>query len=328
MKISFAASCAASTLLGFGAFAAVPAKAAADTLTLERIMADPDWIGAPIHDAFWSTDGKSVYYSLKRVGSTIADQHRLTLTDKADHLLAPGDAANADAPAVYDRSGKRAAFVRNGDVFVRELSGGRLLQITRTAENETDPQFSADGKQLGFRIGNDWFVHDFERALTAPVAAVRAEADPNAAPKADDMRDMQLRTFSTLKRLHEESEAAKKRAEELRSADATRPGAAFYLGEDVVIQATSLSPDARWLLVVTSPKTALRGREGKLTRYVTESGYEESETERLRVGRNPPASQSLLLLNLVDHSQHPLTFEHLPGINDDPLKAVREENAK
>jgi dipeptidyl aminopeptidase/acylaminoacyl peptidase len=328
MKISFAASCAASTLLGFGAFAAVPAKAAADTLTLERIMADPDWIGAPIHDAFWSTDGKSVYYSLKRVGSTIADQHRLTLTDKADHLLAPGDAANADAPAVYDRSGKRAAFVRNGDVFVRELSGGRLLQITRTAENETDPQFSADGKQLSFRIGNDWFVHDFERALTAPVAAVRAEADPNAAPKADDMRDMQLRTFSTLKRLHEESEAAKKRAEELRSADATRPGAAFYLGEDVVIQATSLSPDARWLLVVTSPKTALRGREGKLTRYVTESGYEESETERLRVGRNPPASQSLLLLNLVDHSQHPLTFEHLPGINDDPLKAVREENAK
>jgi dipeptidyl aminopeptidase/acylaminoacyl peptidase len=193
---------------------------------------------------------------------------------------------------------------------------------------EMDPQFSVDGRLLSFRVGNDWFVHDFSSSLTTPVGAIRAEADPNAAPKPDDLRDMQLRTFSTLKRLHDESEAARVHAEELRAADATRAGAPFYLGDDVVILSTSLSPDARWLLVVTSPKSAIRGREGKLTRYVTESGYEEFETERLRVGRNPPPPQALVLLNLADHSQHPLSFEHLPGINDDPLKSVRDENAK
>jgi dipeptidyl aminopeptidase/acylaminoacyl peptidase len=96
----------------------------------------------------------------------------------------------------------------------------------------------------------------------------------------------------------------------------------------VVIRGTELSPDARWLLVVTEPKAHVKGREGQLTRYVTESGYEEFEKERLRVGRNPPAAQSLLLLNLVDHSTHALSLEKLPGIYDDPLKAVREENAR
>ena len=135
-----------------------------------------------------------------------------------------------------------------------------------------------------------------------------------------------LRTFSTLKRLHDESEVGKKHAEELRKGDVTRAAAPFYLGEDVVIRDTELSPDARWLLVVTTPKSAAKGFEGKLTRYVTESGYEEFETERLRVGRNPPAPQSLVLLNLADHTVHALAVDNLPGIDDDPLKAIREEN--
>jgi dipeptidyl aminopeptidase/acylaminoacyl peptidase len=201
-----------------------------------------------------------------------------------------------------------------------------LQQITRTLQNEAAPQFSADGKLLSFRVDNDWFVHDFASGVTSPAAVVKAEKDPDAPPKADDLRDMQLRTFSTLKRLHDESAAGKKHAEELRRSDATRASAPFYLGDDVSIRDAELSPDARWLLVVTVPKSATKGFEGKLTRYVTESGYEEFESERVRVGRNPPAPQSLVLLNLVDHTAHALATGNLPGINDDPLKAVRDEN--
>ena len=67
----------------------------------------------------------------------------------------------------------------------------------------------------------------------------------------------------------------------------------FYLGDEVVIRGTELSPDARWLLVVTEPKSHVKGREGQLTRYVTESGYEEFEKERLRVGAQPARASIL-----------------------------------
>ena len=41
--------------------------------------------------------------------------------------------ANADgADPVFDRSHTRAAFVRDGDVFMREVASGRLMQVTRT----------------------------------------------------------------------------------------------------------------------------------------------------------------------------------------------------
>jgi len=281
-----------------------------------------------VRDAYWSTDGRTVYYSLKRSGSPISDLHRIDPASSKDKVVDAAAMADADAPAIYDRSGKRAAFIRNKDIFVRELAGARLTQITRTPQNKADPHFSADGRLLSFRVDNDWFVHDFGSGVTTPAAIVKAEKDPNAPPAADDLRDMQLRTFSTLKRLHDEKEAARLHDEELQKGDVTRPVLPFYLGDEVVIRGTELSPDARWLMVVTEPKAHVKGKEGQLTRYVTESGYEEFEKERLRVGRNPPAPQSLMLLNLTDHTMHALSLDNLPGIHDDPLKSVREENAK
>jgi len=234
--------------------------------------------------------------------------------------------ANADAPAVFDAAGKRAAFARNGDIFVRDVASGHLTQITRTPENEAAPQFSSDGRLLSFRVNNDWFVHDFGTGVTTPAAVIKTEKDPDAPPAPDPLRDVQMRRFSTLKRLHDESAISRKHAGDLRKGDVTRAPAPFYLGEDVIVLDTELSPDARWLILVTAPKSAAKGFEGKLTRYVTESGFEEFETERLRVGRNPPAPQSLVLLNLVDHTTHVLGVDSLPGIGDDPLKAIREEN--
>src|ERR1700722_7963533 len=302
------------------------ANAGPQEITLEKIMSNPDWMGPGASDAYWSVDGRAAYYSAKRIGSPIVDLHRVGISDGKDQAVEPNAMAGADSPAVFDRAGKRAAFARNGDIFVRDVAGGRLTQITRSLATGAAPQFSAEGRLVSFRAGNDWFVHDFGSGITMPAAVVKTEKDPDAPPKPDDLRDMQLRTFSTLKRLHDEGEINKKHAEESRKSDVTRAAAPYYLGEEVSIRDAELSPDARWLIVVTTPKSAAKGVEGKLTRYVTESGYEEFETERVRVGRNPPAPQSLLLLNLVDHSAHALNIDDLPGIGDDPLKAIREEN--
>jgi dipeptidyl aminopeptidase/acylaminoacyl peptidase len=309
------------------AAAAAPAGNGQPGLTLEKIMADPDWMGPAVRDAYWSADGRAVYYSLKRVGSPIVDLHRIDAAGAKDEVIDAAAMSNADGPALYDRAGKRAAFLRHRDVFVRDLNSGRLTQITRSPQAKSGLRFSADGKLLSFRADNEWFVHDFTDGVTALAAIVKAEKDPNS-PPADDLREMQLRTFSTLKKLHEEAEAERKHDEAMQKADSTRGVQPFYLGDEAAVVDTELSPDARWLLVVTQLKSHVKGREGQLTRYVTESGYEEFEKERLRVGRNPPAAQSLMLLNLADHTIHALSLEKLPGIYDDPLRAVREENAK
>jgi dipeptidyl aminopeptidase/acylaminoacyl peptidase len=312
---------------GVVALAAFSGVALAQTpLTLEKIMADPDWMGPAVREAYWAVDGKSAYYSLKRSGSPVSDMHRITLSDGKDSIVEGASLGNADGPAVFDKVGKHAAFIRNGDVFVRDAGGGKLQQITRGAHAGA-LQFSADGKLLSFRTNDEWCVHDFAADLTYQAAQLKTEKDPDRTPDFDDLREFQMRTFSTLRHLREDKDTLRRHDEELRKIDGSRPGLPFYLGDEVVVRATALSPDAKWMLVITAPKPSDSAHQGWLTHYVTESGFEESANVRARVGRKSAAPQSLLLLNLADHSVHPLKTNSLPGIGDDPLQSIRAENA-
>ena len=123
-------------------FVALPSQAA---LSLDQIMAEPDWIGAAVESPYWSTDGAAVYYALKREGSPVRDLHRIAVADGADRTLDAAELAGIDGKdAVFDQARRRAAFIRNGDVFVRDLASQRLIQVTRTTAEESAPQFSAD----------------------------------------------------------------------------------------------------------------------------------------------------------------------------------------
>jgi dipeptidyl aminopeptidase/acylaminoacyl peptidase len=313
----------ATCAIGVEAHAASPSS---ETVTLETVMADPDWIAARVQAPYWAPDGHAVYYSAKRAGSPLVDLHRIELGSGADRVVEGPALGGADAAPVYDSAGKHAAFIRNGDLFERRLGDLKLRQLTRTPALESAPQYSANGALLSYRSGKDWYVVDTATGLSSPAAVLKTEKDPDAEPPPEDLRDAQLRTFATLRKQRDDKLLQRQRADELRRVDPSRPPTPFYLGEDVKIEDSVLSPDARWLLVVTAPKSADKGRIGKLTRFVTDSGYEEFEDERVRVGHNPPAAQSLLLLDLAAHTMHPLSTLDLPGIHDDPLAAVRAEN--
>ena len=305
-------------------FAAAPAQA----ITIDQAMADPDWIGPPVQHAYWSVDGKSLYYSLKQKGTQVRDLHRVDIASGTDTIVDAKAMTNADgADPVFDRTHTRAAFIRSGDVFIRDVATGRLTQVTRTPQVESSPEFSADGRALHYRSGGDWFSYDIAAGVGGPAAIVKAEKDPDA-KKPDDLGELQLKFFSTLRTIRNDRDAQKKHDDEFAKADPGRAPKPFFVGDDVKIEGTSLGPDGRWMLVFTTPKSYDKGRSGKLQRFVTESGYEEQEDERTRVGRNDPAPQSMILLDLVAHEQYKLGADALPGIKDDPLKAIREENEK
>ena len=138
------------------------------------------------------------------------------------------------------------------------------------------------------------------------------------------LREHQLRLSAALTREKEYREALRNQAEANRKADPTRAAAPVYLGEKIEIANTAMSPDGRWLLVVTQAKGAERGRTGKMPKYVTESGYEEAEDVRVRVGRNPPQGQQLLLVELATGQARELALSALPGISSDPLADLRK----
>src|SRR5690606_23057222 len=138
-----------------------------------------------------------------------------------------------------------------GDVFVRDLRSGALQQLTRDNQAASRLQWSSDGA-LVWRVGDAWYRWDGRGVIQAALA--KAEDAPGTPPKADDLRDRQLRLIATLKDDRARRDAARVQADEWRKADPTRAPAPVYLGKGVEIADTALSPDGRWLLAVTREK--------------------------------------------------------------------------
>ena len=261
-------------------------------ITLDQAMAHPDWIGPPVESAWWAWDGKHVHYTLKRAGSPLRDTY-VQAVDGGERDARRGrrSAPTSTPPQpVYDRDRSRMVFVRNGDVFVRDLRSGALAQLTRSTDGRGTAAVSrptgaaccsasATTGSAGTRPTAWWrrWRCRGPRRIRPPRRPSRRATRPAAAPD----RHAQAPEGTSARRNATQAEA-------LRKADPTRAPAPMYLGDDVQIDDSALSPDGRWLLVVTSPKGADAGRAGKMPKYVTESGYEEFEDVRTRVGRNLP----------------------------------------
>ncbi len=318
LRAALVAACVASCTAALAA-SAQPSQ----PLTMARIMADPDWIGNGIEQAWWSWDGRHALYQRKRDGATIRDLWQAAAAGGAPVRVDDAARAGLDAAnPVFDSARTRMAFARSGDIFVRDLRTGALTQLSRSEAQDARPQWSRDGA-LVWRAGNDWYRWTAVNGVVQ-AANVQAVDDPGKAPAADDLRDRQLRLIDTLKNDRDRREAARVQEQAWRMADATRAPAPAYLGKNVEIADSALSPDGRWLLVVVTAKGAEPGQGGKMPKYVTESGYEEFEEVRTRVGRGAPVPHALWLVDVANAKATELKYDALPGIGDDPLAALRK----
>lgn len=290
------------------------APAMASQLTMEKIMANPDWVGHAVERPYWSADGRYIYYHLERDGSQLRDLYRVDADGADNARVRDKDLAKADGDPVFDAKHQRAAFLRHGDVFVRDLQRGTLIQVTRTPEHESDLQWSANGSAVQYRLDNQWYSYSLSTAASTPVATLKTADDPQA-DKPDALERKQLDLFKTLRHIDAEKKIRHERDQALAKADPTRAPQPFWMGKDHAIAATALSPDGRWMLVVTQPAHYDDGKPSVVNHYVTFSGYTEKEKSRPYVGRNQPAPQSVWLLDLTRHVKHALSLDDLPGIH-------------
>src|SRR5690606_25307575 len=104
-------------------------------------------------------------------------------------------------------------------------------QLSRSTESEAEPQFSADGKAVHWRVGTRWYRHDLAEGVSYALAEFKPEKDPAAADE-DALRAMQLRLIATLAREADDRDAQRQREAELREIDPTRAPAPVYLGSE------------------------------------------------------------------------------------------------
>ncbi len=303
--------------------AAAPSLAQEPALTLEQIMADPDWLGNAPTQSYWGADSASVYYEQKRVGSELSDLYVVDSASGTTEQVPESEWSRFFHSSIsYNAAGDRRAYVYSGDIYVVDASG--IRQVTRTSARESDPFFLSDGRRVAFTRDEQFYVHDPESGLTEQVTDVRFEDDPDKTEDFDVLQAHQKRLFDEFKKQERDEAESRQRNKRLFEVDSGLPAAPVYMGKDLELQGQSLSPSGRWLAVVTEKKDFKAGKEGSMPNYVTASGYTENETLRTRVGRNGRAAQTAWLVDLDTGEKHELDLGELPGIDEDPLADLRK----
>jgi hypothetical protein len=144
-------------------------------------------------DAVWAPDGATVAFSANLTGARDVFVRRWA-TPEAPRPLATS--AVTKYPASWSRDGARIAYTERSmgtgwNIWLLAVATGETVPLLRDADDELEPQFSADGRWLAFtsnRTGR-WAV--YLKNLAAPSAPLRmvspglGESDPRWSARGD-----------------------------------------------------------------------------------------------------------------------------------------------
>lgn len=132
----------------------------------------------------WSPDGTKIVFDSARDGNREiyimnadgSDQTRLTFNPTID-----------SGPVSFSPDGKRVAFSRNAsnegeavynyDIYVMNIDGSELKQVTTDPEFDAEPVWSPDGSRILFTSGRD---HNFRLYAISPDGSGEVDLSPNS----------------------------------------------------------------------------------------------------------------------------------------------------
>ncbi|MCC5451180.1 prolyl oligopeptidase family serine peptidase [Rheinheimera sp. UJ51] len=296
-------------------------------LTMEQIMADPDWLGRQPESAFWAPDSSTVYYQRKREQSELRDWFRRPVQGAGNGeqvKLADWHQMGAEQ-LVFNADRSKMAYIFEGNLFV--IVDGKLQQLTRSNSSQSRPQFLLDGR-LAYQQGWDFFAYDFNNGSHSEIASLKTEDAPTApAPAKGYLGQEQAKLIRYIALQQQNQTERYQAAQQLRTENNSMAPAAIYLGKGQQIVDASLSPKGDFLMLATR-KSSARNDKDIMPNYITANGDIAAQQVRARVNDFSLEPQKLLLVDLQQNSMQELSYSSLPGYNEDVLAEVKAENAK
>jgi len=297
-------------------------------ITLETIMADPDWMGRSPQSWYLGDDSQTVFYQQKRVASPIYDLFRQSenKSTSAEKVKLAEMHIVDDNYAESNKENSKEVYSFEGNVFVKTLSTGKVEQLTYTSAIEHSAMFLNNGN-VAYRVGNSFFEHDLTNNRIIELANLQSKNDPNKRDEKSSYIASEQAELIEYVALQSRNSALKKdQKEKLKAQNATVTKSEFYLGADQRIVHASLSPNGDKLIVSITDSKPSRKDSDIMPNYIADDGHVKAEKVRARVADNRKYSEELWLLDLKSGQKFSLNYETLPGFDEDVLAVERKEN--
>ena len=302
-------------------------------ITLEKIMSDPDWIGRQPEQPYWADDSGAIFFSQKREGAVVRDRFKIDLGQNAGgDKTAPEKVALSQlqhhdyAGRVFNQDRSQSAWISNGDVFVKHLSDGKVRQLTKGVSGIYQLQFLLDGS-LSYLSGDSFYAIDLTSGLVSLLGSWKFADKPTAVKEPKDYVAEEQQKL--IKYVQVQRQNAKDRFEQREAwQDAAGKAKALYLKKGFRTVQAVLSPNGNQVILMAREDKKTRISTDIMPHYIQEDGRIAAIDARRRVADAKPLKHELWLLDLKQAETHKLSFETLPGYNEDVLAKVKAENAK
>jgi dipeptidyl-peptidase-4 len=174
-----------------------------DEITVEWIYSEEGQQATALPQFFWLNDGTLLLYDTgipeekrtiekldPKTGSRVTAYDQTKTLASLKNVLGDKDITKKLSwPNVFDQSGKKAAYIFDGDIFLLDLQESRFTQITKTEEEERSVRFSPDGSMIAFIRNNDLHVYLIESKVETRLTIDGSETIINRSPIwSDDSR--------------------------------------------------------------------------------------------------------------------------------------------
>ena len=299
-----------------------------ENITLKQAMADPDWLGRQPESEFWAADSQTIIYNQKQLGNELRDTFVVTAGKSPTQVVLEQLHTVGAKNAVYSANNAYQAYTFEGNVFVKEIQTGGIRQLTKSSDRAYSLQFLNSG-DLAYRVGNSFFSVDIKTGLTQELVKLHLSNKPKGTQEASNfVAQEQHALIDYVKLTHKNKLDRENRKAQLKSQNTTIASNHFYLGKGNRLIEASLSPSGDKLIAVVTKSVPWRAESDIMPNYISQTGDIESVPARGRVADSKSSNSDVILIDITTSSQSILSYDTLPGYDEDVLADVKSENAQ
>ena len=288
-------------------------------LSVEKIMRDPKWIGSSPSNPYWSFDGKYLFFNWNPDHQPDDSLYYITPADQTPRKADAELLKHTITQVTYNNAYTQYTYSLDGDIYLADIKKHKLLRITNTVDQESNPQFSFQETQLVYTLNQNLYAWDMATGLTQQLTNFQKGTAPPAADKKEQLNEQekwlkndQLKNFDVLRSRKADRDATDSMNKLVEKPVGLKP---LYI-DDRSLSSVIISPDGKYISYRLF-KTISAAKNTVAADYVTETGFTNVLNGRSKVGGSSRKFDTYLYNRETD-SVILINTAQIPGIKDLP----------
>ena len=290
-------------------------SAQTSSLTVEKIMRDPKWMGTFPSQIHWGANSDNIYFNYNRDNDPADSLYKISLNNPDKIVKVPYSAEKNIIPrnGDFNSDSTKKVFSRNGILYLYDETSNKTTELLDLGNRIGNPQFLADENKVSFSMDTNIFVYNLSngqlKKLTHIKTGSKTDREEQLSARDQYLKDENLSLLEVVKEREDKKEASQEYREETEGTPYT-----YYTGKSQV-RNMQLSPDEKY--VTFNLITEEDNKRTHVPNYVDASGYISEIPGRTNVGDTPDVVE-MAIYNLAKDTVYLVNTDKLPGITDLP----------